>query len=73
MKAVWVQKGNGDGLPKTSVCNGCRIHSFIQKAFVDYVVLFWGFSSGSVVKNLPAMQGDAGDLGLVPGSESSPG
>ena len=28
-----------------------------------------GFPTGSVVKNLPANAGDAGDMGLIPGSE----
>ena len=32
-----------------------------------------GFPGGSVVKNLPAMQGDSGDAGLIPGSGRSPG
>ena len=32
-----------------------------------------GFPSGSVVKNLPANAGDAGDTGLIPGSERSLG
>ena len=33
-----------------------------------YVVL----PGGAVVKNLPANVGDAGDLGLIPGSRRSP-
>ena len=32
-----------------------------------------GFPGGSVVKNLPANAGDAGDVGLIPGSGRSPG
>ena len=32
-----------------------------------------GFPSGSVVKNLPANVGDAGDLGSIPGLRRSPG
>ena len=32
-----------------------------------------GFPSGSVVKNLPANAGAAGDMGSNPGSERSPG
>ena len=32
-----------------------------------------GFPGGSVVKNLPANAGDAGDMGLIPGSGRSPG
>ena len=31
-----------------------------------------GFPGGSVVKNLPANAGDAGDMGLIPGSGRSP-
>ena len=31
------------------------------------------FPAGSVVKNLPANEGDAGDMGLIPGSGRSPG
>ena len=32
-----------------------------------------GFPTGSVVKNLPANAGDAGDTGLIPGLGKSPG
>ena len=32
-----------------------------------------GFAGGSVVKTLPANAGNAGDVGLIPGSERSPG
>ena len=32
----------------------------------------WGFPGGSVVKNLPANAGDAGDTGAIPGSGKSP-
>ena len=32
-----------------------------------------GFPTDSVVKNLPANAGDAGDMGLIPGSRRSPG
>ena len=32
-----------------------------------------GFPGGAVVKNLPANVGDARDVGLIPGSERSPG
>ena len=32
-----------------------------------------GFTDGSVVKNLPANAGDAGDTGLIPWSGRSPG
>ena len=32
-----------------------------------------GFQGGSVVKNLPANAGDAGDPGSIPGSGQSPG
>ena len=32
---------------------------------------FMGFPGGSVVKNLPANAGNAGDVGLIPGSGKS--
>ena len=32
-----------------------------------------GFPGGSVVKNLPANAGAAGDVGLIPGSGRAPG
>ena len=32
-----------------------------------------GFPGGSVVKNLPANAGTAGDVGLIPGSGRAPG
>ena len=34
--------------------------------------VFFGFSGGTGVKNLPAHGGDAKDLGLIPGSRRSP-
>ena len=34
---------------------------------------FMGFPGGSVVKNLPAKAGNAGDVGLISGSGRSPG
>ena len=33
----------------------------------------WGFPGGTVVKDLSASAGDAGDTSLIPGSRSSPG
>ena len=33
----------------------------------------WGFPSGSVVKKLPANEGDAKDTDLIPGLGKSPG
>ena len=33
----------------------------------------WGFPYDVEVKNLPANAGDSGDMGLIPGSERSPG
>ena len=32
-----------------------------------------GFPGGSVIRNLPASAGDAGDMGSIPGSGRSPG
>ena len=37
--------------------------------FIEYL----GFPSGSVVKNLPTMQGDTGNTGSILGSGRSPG
>ena len=34
---------------------------------------YLGFPGGSVVKNVPANAGDAGDMSSVPGSRRSPG
>ena len=33
----------------------------------------WAFQVVLMVKNLPANAGDAGDMGLIPGSRRSPG
>ena len=41
--------------------------------FRVYVVLFWGFPGGSVVKNLPANAADARDMGSIPRLGRSPG
>ena len=32
-----------------------------------------GFPGGAVLKNMPANEGDAGDMGWIPGSGRSPG
>ena len=36
-------------------------------------LMIFGFSSGSVVNNLPANTGVTGDAGSIPGSQRSPG
>ena len=41
--------------------------------FLTYNILFLGFPCGSVVKNLPANEGDAGHVGSIPGSGRPPG
>ena len=39
-----------------------------------YITMYkMGFQGGAVVKNPPANTGDAGDVGLIPGSRRSPG
>ena len=35
--------------------------------------MYLGFPGNSVIKHLPASVGDAGDMGLIPGSGISPG
>ena len=48
--------------------------SFLTKANESSLVLYWlGFPCGSVVKNLPANAGEAGDTGSIPGLEKCPG
>ena len=37
------------------------------------MVIIYCFPGGSVVKNMPANAGDAGDSGLIPGLGGSPG
>ena len=39
---------------------------------ITYLSIYAGFPGGSVVKNLPANEGDAGDVGLIPGLGRSP-
>ena len=50
------------------------MESVLREGFLVFVFLmcncFTGFPGGSVVKNLPA---DEGDTGLIPGPGSSPG
>ena len=41
--------------------------------FGGFIQHFVGFPAGSVVENLPANAGDAGDPGSIPGSERPPG
>ena len=41
--------------------------------FEGFIQHFVGFPAGSVVENLPANAGDAGDPGSIPGSERPPG
>ena len=40
---------------------------------MEYYSAIKGFPGGSVVKNPPANAGDVRDVGLIPGSERSPG
>ena len=44
-----------------------------MKSFYICIYLYGGSLGGSVVKNLPANAGDAGDMGSVPGLGRSPG
>ena len=45
----------------------------LTQANYKYVSNCMGFPGGTVVKNLPANTGDAGDTGLIPGLGRSPG
>ena len=44
-----------------------------QSCFICASFFFFVFPGGSVVKNLPANAGATGNVGLIPGSERSPG
>ena len=44
-----------------------------MKSFYICIYLYGGSLGGSVVKNLPANAGDAGDMGSVPGMGRCPG
>ena len=46
---------------------------FIVVIYVCVYSIYRGFPGGSVVKNPPASAGEAGDMGLIPGSGRSPG
>ena len=37
------------------------------------IYLLWGFPVGSVIKKIPSDTGEAGDVGLIPGSGRTPG
>ena len=41
--------------------------------WIEYITCAKGLPGGSVVKNLPANAGAAGDVGSIPGSERFPG
>ena len=45
-----------------------------QSFFKIFYLILWikGFPGGTVIKNLPANAGDAGDMGSIPGSGRSP-
>ena len=69
------------GIEPGSSCTGRQILSHWTAREIPILSLFiclptsiqGGFPGGSIVKNLPANAGDAGDLGSIPGSERSPG
>ena len=62
----------------TSTCpvqnvDSAEVETFLAMAKISFLIYFLDFPGGSVVKNLPASAGDAGGLGLIPGSGRSPG
>ena len=64
-------------LIKNSLVN-IKSRSFQQNSFMSNIIMGFGswvlgFPGGSVVKNPPANAGDAGDMGLTPGSGRFPG
>ena len=56
------------------ICLSIHPHSFILYPFhYSSIDPTFGFPGGSVVKNPPANEGDAGAAGLIPGLRRSPG
>ena len=53
------------------------MYSFVFPPFSEYnvfeICLWLDFPDGTMIKNLPASAGVTGDMGLIPGSERSPG
>ena len=73
-----VTANNAQGSSTTSTCpvqnvDSAEVETFLAMAKISFLIYFLDFPDGSVVKNLPASAGDAGDLGLIPGSGRSPG
>ena len=50
-----------------------KLNPLTFKVIIDRQELTKAFEGGSVVKNLPASAGGAGDMGSIPGWEGSPG
>ena len=48
------------------------LNTFPTKLFIEKIGFEWDFSSGAVVKNLPANAGDTRDECLIPGSRRYP-
>ena len=53
--------------------DSAEVEPFLAMAKISFLIYFLDVPGGSVVKNLPASAGHAGDLGLIPGSGRSPG
>ena len=48
-------------------------HLSLHPTFIEHVLCAMGFSSDSVIRNLPANEGGTEDVGSIPGSGRSPG
>ena len=72
MSCYDVTQTNTDGFHWNSL--GCRYtRNSSHVVLMEIYTFVAGFPRGTVVKNLPANTGDARDVGLIHGSESSPG
>ena len=75
--AISFSKGSSQPRDWTHVsCNTGRFFTTESSGTIYLIyasVCSWGFSSGSVVKNLPANAGETEDASLIPGSGRYPG
>ena len=70
--------------PVECIPPGSSVHGIFQARILEWIAISFSkrssrprdhtrISGGSVVKNPPANVGDASDMGLIPGSERTPG
>ena len=63
----------GNSLPPPPQVYLISAQSVLAIIIFSLYALLWGFPTGSVIKNPPALPGDTGDVGPILGSERAPG